>query len=95
MKSRLVNVRVDEEHLRKARKLRANGVVLSELVREAIDARFEALGKEEQPRDVKRLIERLFEQYPDPVDLPARRYDVRDSREARAAIQRRLSRKRA
>lgn len=42
MKKRLVNVRLDEEHLRKARMLRQSGVILSDLVREAIDTRFDA-----------------------------------------------------
>ena len=37
MTSRLVNVRLDEERLRKAQTLRESGVALSDLVREAID----------------------------------------------------------
>jgi hypothetical protein len=37
MSSRLVNVRLDEQRIRKTRKLRAGGIALSELVREAID----------------------------------------------------------
>jgi len=95
MKSRLINVRLDDEHLRKVRVLRHKGVVLSDLVREAIDSKFRAVAEIEQPRDVKRMIDRLFEQYPDPVDLPPRAYDVHDRRAARAAIKRKLSRKRA
>ena len=37
----MVNVRLDETHVRKARKLRERGVILSELVRQAIDERFD------------------------------------------------------
>jgi hypothetical protein len=91
MKTRLINVRLDEEHLRKVQRLRHEGVVLSELVREAIDARYEALTAEEQPFDAGAVIERLFADHPDPDDLPARGYDVHDRRAAREAIRRRMS----
>lgn len=87
----MVNVRLGEDHLRKARILRERGVVLSDLVREAIDARFQALS-ELRPVDVGPLIDRLFERYPDPPDLPPRGYDVHDARAARTAVLRRLSR---
>jgi len=92
--SRLVNVRLDEEHLRKARKLRASGVVLSDLVREAIDERFEELRRPRKPRDIQALMARIFEQYPDPPDLPPRTYQVADRRAARRAILRKLRRSR-
>ena len=49
MSSRLVNVRLDAERLRKARKLRERGVRLSDVVREAIDKRFLQLGPEGKP----------------------------------------------
>lgn len=86
MTSRLVNVRLDEERLRKAQTLRENGVALSSLVREAIDARFEELAGSGGVRDVKSVIQGIFEQHPDPADLPPRGYDVHDRREARRAI---------
>lgn len=94
MGSRLVNVRLDEERLRKARKLRESGVALSDVVREAIDARYEALRKLERPRDVKAVLSRIFERYPDPPDLPPRTYDVHDRKAARVAIADRLRRPR-
>lgn len=94
MKKRLINVRLDEERLRKARMLRQKGVILSDLVREAIDTKFDAALAAEQPRDMARMIEELFERYPDPIDLPRRTYDVRDRRAAREAIRRKLARKR-
>lgn len=86
MPSRLVNVRLDEERLRKARTLRESGVALSDLVREAIDERFDELAGSRTTRDIKAIMERIFEQYPDPPGLPPRRYDVHDRHEARRAI---------
>ena len=93
MKSRLVNVRLDAERLRKARALRKRGVTLSDVVREAIDERY---GRDESSSqtDTQALIRRLFEQHPDPPDLPARGYDVHDRADARRAIARRLAARR-
>jgi hypothetical protein len=88
-----MNVRLDEERLRKAQRLREQGVAISDLVREAIDERFEALLRPRDARDVKALIARLLERYPDAPHLPARDYDVHDRRASRAAILRRLARK--
>lgn len=90
MASRLINVRLDETRLRKAAVLREQGVCLSDVVRDAIDERFEKVSDASSPLDVESIIERIFEQHPDPVDLPARGYDVHDRKAARAAIQKRL-----
>ncbi len=95
MPQRLVNVRLDDERLRKVRALRERGVALSDVVREAIDERFEELGRSRTPRDVRAIVQAAFERHPDPPDLPARDYDVHDRREARAAVLRRLRRKRS
>lgn len=94
MASRLINVRLDDERLKKASKLRERGVVLSHLVREAIDTAYRSLTVAEGPRDVGRLIEDLFERYPDPPRLPRRTYDVHDAGEARKAVRKRLRRPR-
>jgi hypothetical protein len=93
VKSRLVNVRLDAERLRKARALRKRGVTLSDVVREAIDERY---GRDESAShtDTQTLIRRLFEHHPDPPDLPARGYDVHDRVAARRAIARRLTARR-
>jgi hypothetical protein len=85
MGSRLVNVRLDTERIRKAHVLRERGVAFSDVVREAIDQRFLELGPGARP-DVQAIIRRIFEQYPDPADLPPRDYDVHDRRAARAAV---------
>jgi hypothetical protein len=89
-----MNVRLDEERLRKARRLREHGVAISDLVREAIDERFEALRRPQETRDFKAVVSRLLERYPDPRDLPPRDYDVHDPQASRAAILRHPSRKR-
>ena len=92
MSQRLVNVRLDEDRVRKTRKLRESGVMLSDLVRDAIDGRFEQISGTRTPRDLEALVARIFEQYPDPPDLPAPGYNVYDRTEARAAIRRTLRR---
>lgn len=89
MSSRLVNVRLDAERLRKARQLREHGVTLSDVVRDAIDERFLRL-RSEREADVKTLIQKIFEQYPDAPDVPPRDYDVHDRVAARQAILRKL-----
>lgn len=89
MDSRLINVRLDSERLRKARALRERGVTLSGVVRDAIDQRFLRL-QSESKADVKAVIQRIFEQYPDPPGLPPRAYDVHDRKAARRAILRKL-----
>jgi hypothetical protein len=90
MGSRLVNVRLDEGRLRKARVLREQGFPLSDLVREAIDERFEQLSRPETAQDVRNIVQHIFEQYPDPTELPPRVYNVHDRKTARAAILARL-----
>jgi len=92
MASRLVNVRLDADRLRKARRLRARGITLSDVVREAIDREYAAVESASAPVDVQALARRIFEDHPDPSDLPPREYDVHDGGAARGAIRRRLGR---
>jgi hypothetical protein len=94
MSTRLVNVRLDVDRLRKARRLRARGITLSDVVREAIDRQYDALESASPPLDAKAIARRIFEEHPDPPDLPPRGYDVHDARAARAAIRGRLGRRR-
>jgi len=93
MNSGLINVRLDPERVRKVQTLRERGVRLSDVVREAIDERFLRLRAESQP-DVRTLIRKLFEQYPDPAGLPRRDYDVHDRSAACQAILRKIRRAR-
>ncbi len=93
MSSRLVNVRLDEERLRKARMLREQGLALSDVIREAIDERFEQLHCSRKARDVRNIVQRIFEQHPDPAGLPPRAYNVHNRKAARAAILKKLRRR--
>jgi hypothetical protein len=90
MSSKLVNVRLDAERLRKTVVLRERGLPLSDVVRDAIDERFAALGSADAPRDARAIVAQILEAYPDPPDLPRRLYDVHDRKAARRAIQRKL-----
>jgi hypothetical protein len=66
--------------------LREQGFALSDLMREAIDERFDQLNRSRTARDVRNIIERIFERHPDPAGLPPRAYNVHDRKAARAAI---------
>jgi hypothetical protein len=90
MSSKLVNIRLDAERLRKTLVLRARGIRLSDVVRDAIDERFAALERADAPRDVRAIVTQLFESYPDPPDLPRRSYGVHARPTTRRAIQRTL-----
>ena len=91
MGSRLVNVRLDRDRVRKVRILRERGVTLSDVVRDAIDERFDGLEAHESP-DVAAIVRGVFERFPDPPGLQTRRYDVHDARDARVAVRRKLGR---
>jgi hypothetical protein len=89
MSSQLINVRLDAERARKVRTLRERGIRLSDVVREAIDERFLRLRSEPQA-DVRTLIGKIFEKYPDPDGLPRRDYDVHDGKAARRSVRGKL-----
>jgi hypothetical protein len=93
MAGKLVNVRLDADRLRKVRRLRERGVALSDLVREAIDHRFDRLDPAVESRQARATLDRILERHPDPPDLPPRDYDVHDRRQARIAIAERLRRR--
>ncbi len=93
MSTRLVNIRLDEERTRKARALRASGIAISDLLREAIDRRYEQVVRSPKGLDVAAIMRRIFAQHPEPPDLAPRGYDVHDRAAARQAVLRRLQRK--
>jgi hypothetical protein len=95
MGSRLINVRLDPDRLRKAQRLRARGVALSTLVREAIDQRYGELDRPAARDDAATIVESILAEYPDPPGLPGRSYDVHDRRATRRAILRKLGRRRS
>jgi len=93
MGTRLVNVRLDPGRIRKAQMLRERGITLSDVLRQAIDERFEAHQRDAGTRTIA-VVRSVLERYPDPPDLPPRDYDVHDRRAARTAIRRSLKRTR-
>ncbi len=77
----LVNVRLDKDRLRKAR------------ICEAIDERLGQLNRSRKARDIQAIVDRIFEEYPDPAGLWPRAYDVYDPKAAGNAIVRKLRRR--
>lgn len=94
MPSRLVNVRLDEARLRKIRRLRAEGIALAEVVRDAIDARHDAITGQPSRHNAADVVRRILEAHPDPARQRRRRYDVHDAASARGGIETRLKRRR-
>jgi hypothetical protein len=64
--------------LDKARSLRAHGIILSDLVREAIDREYEEVMKSSKHRSVRAITQEIYEQYPDRDHVVPRKYDVHD-----------------
>ena len=60
MNNRLVNVRLDERRMQRARRLRANGIALSDLVRDAIDRGYEQLVESSKRRDVVTIMREIY-----------------------------------
>jgi len=96
MSSRLVNVRLDEERVRKAKELREKGIALSDLVRTAIDERYEKLSASRKPLDVDAIMADLDAKYPlDKKDFPPQSYNIHDRKQLSAMIRKRLKQKRS
>ena len=94
MPSTLVNVRLDEGRLRKVRRLRAHGIAMSDVVREAIDARFDALTKERPTTDAAAIVARILVQHPEPKGFrPRAARDVHDRHTAQRVIRAARSRR--
>ena len=94
MTTRLVNVRLDKQRLERARRLRAKGITLSDLVRDAIDRQYDLLVESSKDRNVEEIMNEIYREYPDPPRMPLRDYDVHNRDQARTAILRKLRKKR-
>jgi len=92
--SRLVNVRLDERHLEKARRLRLKGIALSDVVRDAIDRQYDLIIDSPQNRDVDAIMREIYDLFPDAPGSETRQYSMSDRKAAKQAILRRLRRKR-
>jgi hypothetical protein len=90
----VVNVRVDDDRWRKIRRLRDHGITASDVFRDAIDQRYDALRDRREARDAGAVLASIFAAHPDPSDTPRRDDDVHDAAQARPAVRRRISRRR-
>ena len=83
----LWNVKLKPDDVRMAQALRKEGIVISDIVRDAIRTtygkRIDQRTSRQRPSD--RMAE-IYATHPDPTDLPPRDYDVHDARAARQAI---------
>ena len=76
MTTRLVNVRLERgAHSQGPGLLRASGIAVSDLLRDAIDRRYEQVVRSPKGLDVAAIMRRIFEQHPDPPNLAPRRYE--------------------
>jgi hypothetical protein len=83
----LLNVRLNAEQASKARWLRGQGVEISQLTREAIEAEYERrTRKPKTPEEIRAILRRMHELYPSPKGLPPRGFDIGDRKAAREFI---------
>ena len=85
---------MDEGRLRKVRRLRAHGIAMSDVVREAIDARFDALAQERSTADAAAIVARILVQHPEPTGFKTRAArDVHDRQTVQRVIRAALNRR--
>jgi hypothetical protein len=88
---KLLNVRLGPAHARMAARLRATGVLMSPLVRDAIEAAYrQHAGGRLSRRRPSQVMAEIYRAYPHPPGQAPSRRDLRDRREVRRAIRRRL-----
>jgi hypothetical protein len=92
----LVNVRLDAEDARRVAELRRAGVQISSIVRQAIRVEHEQrVKKRTGGRAAAAVLARIYADLPDTPDVRPRGYDLRDRRAVRAAVEKRVRRRRA
>jgi len=89
-RTRLLNVRLGPEDQAMVTELRAGGVEMSELVRDAIRTEYGRRRRRLRARDVDALLAAIYARHPDPPGSPRERPDTVDRRAVREAIRRRL-----
>jgi hypothetical protein len=93
MGSRVINVRLGPEDERVARKLRARGISISEIVRRALHA--EARKTADLPTDTASVLDEIIERYPTPSSgLRRQRPNTLNRHAVREHIEQRLRGKR-
>ena len=92
-REKLLNVRISADEAAMAAELRARGVEMSGLVRDAIRTEYGRRRRRLRPRDVDDVLEAIHARHPDPADTPSDRPDVHDRRAFQVAVHRRLRRR--
>ena len=83
----LLNVKLKPDDVRMAQALRREGIIISDVVRDAIRAEYQQrIGQRASRRRASDIMADIYTMYPDPPRLPPRRYDVHDARTARRTI---------
>jgi hypothetical protein len=91
MRSKLVNVRLQPGDAAKAEALKAHGIELSSLVREAIRSEHaRALGNGHAKKSVKQILHDIYEQYPVPEGALPLPIDTTDRRAVQQFISQKL-----
>jgi len=94
MSSKLINVRLASADASKAAALMADGVELSNLMREAIREEYERRSaRRRKGTDIRQVLHELDERYPLPKNLPPREVDTRDRIAVSNYIAERIQRK--
>jgi len=77
----LINTRLNAEQAAKARWLRKQGVEISQLTRQAIEAEYDRRRKRPRtPEQIRAIFQRMRELYPEPEGRESRGLDIRDRR---------------
>jgi hypothetical protein len=87
-----LNVRLGNEEKRMAARLRAAGIEISTVVREAIRAEYARRIESVAPEQASVRVRRILEDLPDPPNLAPRDFSTQDRKAMREQIQRRLAR---
>lgn len=87
-----LNVRLTEEEARMAARLRAEGVQISGLAREAIRAEYERRIERRGERSPVAVVRGILADPPDPEDVPPRPFATNDRRAVRGHIEEQLAR---
>jgi post-segregation antitoxin (ccd killing protein) len=91
----LVNVRLDAEDARRVAELRRAGIQISAVVRQAIRAEHEQrVGRRASARAAAARLAKIYADHPDTPDVRPRGFSLSDRRAVRAALEKRLRRKR-
>lgn len=90
---KLLNIRLDPEDVAKVRALRAQGVKVSHLLREAIRAEHRRRAGVPRAGEVEAALAAIYTEHPIPRADERQRFDVHHRRRFRSAVRRHLRRR--